>query len=167
VDASLASLRGGLCLRCSLAHNPFFVLSNSLIERVHHSPGGFNALSNAEKCYYAVTLLQDEVNNGGFHQFFFNSSGGYYELIENSLVAFNELKTLRLLNEAKQILFPDTAVPVDLETRRNLMPLPNPDLMNRLNELDERFYQSADTLSPKLQAFAREQGLIPSRGITS
>jgi hypothetical protein len=165
VAVSLANRSKGFCLRCFTKTDPFFVLYNSLIERVYHSVGGFDALSEAEKRYYSVTLFQNEVNNGGFHQFFFNSSGSYYELIENSLVAFNELETLDLVNRAKQVLFPEIPVPADTEARRRLMPAPTPGLMNKLNELDERFYKSPDTLSPKLEAFAREQGLITSRGL--
>ena len=40
------------------------------------------------------------------------------------------------------------------------MPAPTPELMNKLDELDQRFYRIPDTLSPKLEAFARKQGLI-------
>jgi hypothetical protein len=101
VSASLASRREGLCLRCGAQRNPFFVLYSSLIERVCHSPSGFDALSDAEKLYYALTLFQNEVNNGGFHQVFFNSSGSYYDLIENGLVRFNEPRTLELPHQAK------------------------------------------------------------------
>jgi hypothetical protein len=160
IDADRAAKRKGLCLRCSAASNSLYLLYNALIERVHHSPGGFDALSDAEKRYYAVTLFRNEINNGGFDQFFFNSSGSYYDLIENSLAAFDEPETLELLSRAKQIVFPETAVPVDVETRRNLMPAPTPELMNKLDELDQRFYRIPDTLSPKLEAFARKQGLI-------
>ncbi len=80
VSVKLATKRQGLCMRCSLKRNPFFVLGNSLIERVCGSPNGFNSLSDADKLYYVVTLFRDEVNNGGFHQFFFNSSGSYYRV---------------------------------------------------------------------------------------
>lgn len=89
VSASLASRREGLCLRCSAKPQPVFALYSSPIERVCHSPSGFDTLSDAEKLYYALTLFQNEVNNGGFHQFFFNRSGSYYDLIENGLVRFN------------------------------------------------------------------------------
>jgi hypothetical protein len=40
------------------------------------------------------------------------------------------------------------------------MPAPAADLTNKLNELDQRFYRCPDSLSAKLQAFAREQGLV-------
>jgi hypothetical protein len=32
--------------------------------------------------------------------------------------------------------------------------------MNKLNELDQCFYRCPDSLSPKLKAFARQQGLV-------
>jgi hypothetical protein len=155
-----AAKRNGLCLRCGAKRNPFFVLYSSLIERVFHSAAGFDGLSGAEKLYYALTLFQNEVNNGGFHQFFFNSSGAYYDLIENALVSFDEPRTLELLHQAKHIIFPEIAVPVDKKTRRDLLPASTPDLMSKLDELDQWFYRGPDTLSPKLQAFARAKGLV-------
>ena len=162
IAADRAAERNGLCLRCSAQRNPFFMLYSSLIDRVCNSTGGFEALSESEKLYYAMTLFQNEINNGGFHQFFFNSSGSYYELIENALVTFDEPQTLDLLHQAKQIVFPEIAVSVDTEARRDLMPPPANDLMNKLNDLDQRFYRSADTIRPKLEAFARQRGLVPA-----
>ena len=164
VSVRQASKRNGLCLRCSANRNPFFVLYNSLIDRVCNSPDGFQSLSDDEKIYYALTLLQNEVNNGGFHQFFFNSSGSYYELIEHGLIRFEEPKILSLLHQAKQILFPEITVPLDKTKRRERMPLEdaNDNLMAKLNELDQQFYVHPDTLTAKLQAFARERELVPA-----
>jgi endogenous inhibitor of DNA gyrase (YacG/DUF329 family) len=166
VSTKQAAKRNGLCLRCSAKRDPFFVLYSSLIDRVCHSSGGFDALSDAEKLYYALILFQNEVNNGGFHQFFFNSSGSYYDLIESGLVAFDEPQTLELLSQAKAVVFPEMAVPVDTEERRSRMPGADPSAptlawMTKWNELDQKFYRGPDTLTPKLQAFARERGLVP------
>ena len=69
VFASLASRREGLCLRCGAQRNPFFVLYSSLIERVCHSPSGFDALSDAEKLYYALTLFKMRSTTAGFINF--------------------------------------------------------------------------------------------------
>ena len=84
------------------------------------------------------------------------------ELVENALVTFEEPQMLELLQQARQIVFPEIAVPMDTDTRRNLLPEPAPNLMNKLNELDQRFYRSADTLTPKLEIFARQRGLVPA-----
>lgn len=159
-SARLARMRNGLCGRCSARRNPFFVLGMSLVDRVWSSPdgSGFATLSGDEKLYYAMTLLQDEVNNGGFHQFFFNSSGSYYELIESGLVTFDEPKIQELLQQAKRIVFADVAVPAELRTRRERM---RDCATSQLDELDRRFYSLPDTLTPKLKAFAHEKGLLP------
>jgi hypothetical protein len=46
----------------------------------------------------------------------------------------------------KPIVFPEIAVQVDRRTRPDLMPAPAADLMNKLNELDQRFYRCPDSL---------------------
>lgn len=157
VLAKLASKRNGLCLRCRAKRNPFFVLYSSLVEQVCHSSAGFQTLSDSAKAYYALTLFQDEVNNGGFHQFFFNSSGSYYDLIENGLATLDEPQMRELLHRAKEIVFAEMPVPVDMEVRRERMRECAPSV---LDELDQRFYSMPDTLTPKLKAFARESGLV-------
>jgi Domain of unknown function (DUF4375) len=39
---------------------------------------GFGGLPRQEKLYFSVCILDGEVYNGGFHQFFFNYSGEHY-----------------------------------------------------------------------------------------
>lgn len=168
VSAKLAKSRNGRCLQCNLARNPFFVLYNGLIQRVHGPGGSFESLSESERLYYTLTLFQNEVNNGGFHQFFFNSSGSYYDLIENGLAMLDESVNLRLLQQAKEIVFPGAMVPSDTHTRREVMPLVDRDdarplWVERLDELDQRFYANPDSLTPKLEAFARKHGLVPDK----
>ena len=157
VSVKLASKRNGLCLSCSANRNPFFALYSSLIDRVCHAPEGFESLSEAAKLYYALTLFRNEINNGGFHQFFFNSSGSYYDLIENGLGTFDDPQTRELLHRAKEVIFAEMPVPVDMEVRRERMRECAP---SNLDELDQRFYSMPDTLTPKLKAFARERGLV-------
>lgn len=50
--------------------NPSHLLYSAMIERVHSSNGGFDSLSEAEKLYYAVALLRNEINNGGVRPVF-------------------------------------------------------------------------------------------------
>jgi Domain of unknown function (DUF4375) len=171
VSARIARRMKGLCLAClgrETTHtrkDPFYLFYNSLIERVHNSADGFGGLSEAEKLYWAVALLRNEINNGGFHQYFFNSSGSYYDYAEKGLVAVGAVQTLDLLRQAKETVFPTIPVPVDTEVRRNLLPVvepdsPNPEWERKLDELDQRFYANSDNLTPRLEAFAHEQGLV-------
>lgn len=165
VVVKFAQMKEGQCLQCSLKRNPFYLLYDKLIKRVHGPAGSFDALSENEKLYYTLSLFRNEINNGGFHQFFFNSSGSYYDLVERGLEMMDEQASLQLLRKAKGIVFPAAPVPRDTETRRDLMPIADPDdaqpmWARRLDELDQRFYANPDTLTPKLKAFARERGLV-------
>jgi hypothetical protein len=72
VSARIARRMKGLCLAClgrETTHTrkgPFYLFYNCLIERVHNTADGFGGLSEAEKLYWAVALLRNEINNGGF-----------------------------------------------------------------------------------------------------
>jgi hypothetical protein len=137
----------------------------SLIDRVHELEGGYGALSHPEKLYYVVALLRNEVNNGGFHQFFFNSAGSYYDDIEAGLDELGAAQALELLRKAKEIIFPGMAVPAETTARRNHManldPDPDqPELTRKLDKLDRRFYSSPDDITPRLKAFAKENKLV-------
>jgi len=178
VSARLARRMKGLCLTCSnrethhTIKDPFYLFYNSLIERVHNSADGFDGLSDAERLYWSVALLRNEINNGGFHQYFFNSSGSYYEYAEKGLVRLGALQTLDLLRQAKEIVFTGVPVPVDTEIRRDLIPVvepdsPTPEWARKLDELDQRFYADADNLTPRLEAFAREHRLVSDQGDSS
>jgi Domain of unknown function (DUF4375) len=144
---------------------PLLLVLQLFIERVHNAVAASTDSSDAEKLYWTVALLRNEVNNGGFHQYFFNSSGSYYEYGEKGLVTLGALQTLDLLRQAKEIVFPGVSVPADTEIRRNLLPVvepdsPSPEWARKLDELDQRFYANADNLTPRLEAFARQQGLV-------
>jgi hypothetical protein len=116
ISASTARRMKGLCVLCKTKHkttNPLSLLYLSLIQRVHDSPGGFAALGEAEKLFYALSLFRNEINNGGFEQFFRNSSGSYYQDIESGLARLDESQNLEPLRHAKQIVFPTVPVPAD------------------------------------------------------
>ena len=56
--------------------NPFRKLWLLLVSRVNDSPYAFDALSESEKLYFAVGLVELELYNGGFEQYFYNFRGG-------------------------------------------------------------------------------------------
>ena len=184
--SSTASKTDGLCMPCKggyretideskrrareereqMRNDPFRKLWVSLVERADGPAGGFDRLSETEKLYYAVGVLELEVYNGGFHQYFFNSSASSYSYAEKGLISLGAMQTLQLLREAKQILFPSMTVPVDTATRRRVIPLDAernesiPDWSHRLDALDRRFYADSENLASRLKAFAREHGLV-------
>jgi hypothetical protein len=46
---------------------------------------GFEALSEKEQAIYTMWWLEAEVNNGGFHQYFWNSAGDHTKVALESL----------------------------------------------------------------------------------
>lgn len=140
--------------------DPFRKLWLSLVMRVHDPSGGFGFLAHTEKLYYAVRLLDGEVYNGGFHQYFFNSSSTHYAYAEEGLIVVGADRTLELLLDAKELVFPGIGVPEATgERRQALRSLPRPNDL-RLAELDSQYYKDPDGLADRIEAFAREHNLV-------
>ena len=146
--------------------HPFRSHWRSLVERVHISPNGFDALSEHEKLYYAVGLLQLEVNNGGFDQYFFNSSSSHYQFAEKGLIALGATDTLETLHQAKEMLFPGNPIPEDTQKRRLALrsDAEGMQLNPKLDELDRHYWADPEELDSRLRAFALEHGLGVCRG---
>ncbi|MDQ1118677.1 MULTISPECIES: DUF4375 domain-containing protein [Pseudoxanthomonas] len=178
-----AARNGGVCMPCKTgrrasieaskashqrereldATDPSRIYWRSLVARIHSDDGGIERLSDVEKQYWAVGCLAEEVHNGGFDQFFFNSSGESYEWAVAGLDSMDATHSLELLKKAKQILFGFGRVPVATGIRRQRAVQVRPE-DKRLNALDERFCADQDRLSDRCQAFALHHGLFQSEG---
>lgn len=99
-------------------------------------------LTDQEKTTYLCQELEAAVNNGGFSQFFFNSSGNFAMDTLYSLKSIGAMKTYELLNRAIS-LFPDHIIPKDKAERENLLDEIDEEI---LNELDSAFYNYEDNL---------------------
>lgn len=140
--------------------DPERLLWRALVDRVYHAEGGFNALSEHEQKYYVGHILLGEVYNGGFEQFFSNSSGEYYVQASEILLELGAQNSLRLLRQAKDILFPSQIVPTNTTKRRELLAANGTSYDNRLDALDSEFYKDPDALYERLAAYGREHGLF-------
>jgi hypothetical protein len=179
--STTAARNGGLCVPCSNGTrehieeskrraieerelertDPIQIYWRALEARVDAADSGLPDLSDAERQYYAVNCLEDEVYNGGFDQFFFNSSGALYEHAERGLEAIGALHSLALLRTAKDILFRAKPVPTDTAKRRTHLRLKAVQgRIGRLEPLDDQFWKDPDVLGPRLRQFATEHKLI-------
>lgn len=141
--------------------NPFWKLWQKLVHQACETPEGFAGLSEEEKQYFAVGMLEGDVYNGGFDQYFYNSSGGYYKYALLGLKAMEAHQALELLQRAKQILFDFDEVPEDTQTRRKILKQRDLDSRTqRLETLDAQYWKDPDNLSPRCEAFARKHGLV-------
>ena len=146
--------------------DPYRKLWLSLVEKVYHSQTGFDGLRHPEKLYFAVGLLEGEVYNGGFHQYFFNDSGSYYPYAEEGLITLGAFQKLELLQKAKELLFPDGAVPIKTGERRRALPSypegnsPTPKWSEVLDDLHKRYCADSEGMALRLESFARNHGLV-------
>ncbi|MCC4213200.1 DMP19 family protein [Leeuwenhoekiella parthenopeia] len=106
----------------------------------------FESLNEYEKNVIFIEMLEGQVNNGGFDQYFFNSSGEYaYE----TLKALEEIKanqTAKILNSAIKT-FPTLPVPKDTEQRRELMEDIPDNISETWDKLDDEFYEYPENLA--------------------
>ncbi len=113
------------------------------------------ALSEGQKVFYFNQELEREVNNGGFEQYFFNSSGSYAHETVKSLSIIGAVATAKLLQNAID-QFPNSKVPKTTEERYELMQNLWPDFSNPAwAALDERFFAYEDNLSELNLEFVR------------
>ena len=143
------------------ATDPFRIYWRQLVNRVHQTPSGFAGLSEQERQYFAVACLSGEVYNGGFDQFFSNSSGGLYEYAIRGLSSMGAAQSLELLLKAKQVLFDTADVPEDSAARWQLLESRKSDSQDsHLDQLDKMFWKDPDGLGALSRAFAKRNSLV-------
>lgn len=181
--ASTAARTGGLCMPCkggyreNIEHgkqlakerkqylaSPQALYWSALVDRVYRTEEGFAGLALAEQHYYAVNCLSGEVYNGGFEQYFGNSSGDHYRVACAGLRALGAVQTLALLEEASRVLFGTQPVPLDQGARQMIMPTyaeeGDAQCEAALDALDTRFYLDTEALDDRLLQHARVHGLF-------
>lgn len=105
-------------------------------------------LNEAQKVFYITQTLEMEVNNGGFSQYFFNSSGNLGNEIVVSFEKIGAMKTAEICKKAISV-FPDD-FPTDWGKRQEIL---TPDdekeeesIEAFLNECDDAFFEYEDDL---------------------
>ncbi len=131
-----------------------------LVDQVHKTETGFAGLSHPNKLYFSANLVSGEVYNGGFEQYFFNSSGSYYHYAVEGLREIGAIETLQLLLSASRLLFSDGQVPSDTAQRRLLISSQSDENTNEaLGLLDQIFYKDPDGFSELMARFAKAHSL--------
>ena len=124
-------------------------LSERVVPLVWEVP--WSEISSAERIFISVWQLEAEVNNGGFHQFFWNSAGNLAADTPAALEAIGALRAADIVKRANE-LFPG-GPPAD-ETLR-LAALQSID-ESAFESLDEEFLAYPDDLSTLLYDFVVE-----------
>ena len=136
----------------------------ALVGRVHDTPDGFEHLRPEEKTYFAVSCLIGEVHNGGFEQFFYNSSGSLFGHAMDGLIELDAAKSVALLVKARDAVFADSVVPRDRQDRFSRMLTNSEDddasskASSLLNALDKEFCMDEDGLTELSAQYAVSHG---------
>jgi len=107
----------------------------------------FDRLNNEEKTFYLCQIFEMEVNNGGFSQLLFNTSGNYIMEMLEALKTIKAYKTVSLLEELFSY-FPNNQIPKERSERVDLcFDLDKKiKLSEKLLNLDDEFLKHEDNL---------------------
>ena len=106
----------------------------------------FSKLTDQQKLFYLNQNLEREINNGGFNQYFRNSSGDNSHETILSLKAIGADKTADILQKAID-QFPNKIVPKDRDERTEIVEQIEEEADEVWNDLDQKFYEYEDDLN--------------------
>jgi len=104
----------------------------------------FSNLNEFEKTFIYLDVLEDSVTNGGFIQFFFNSSGQFTHEVFQAYMAIKAENTVDILTKAIY-LFPEIPVPKNLRVRQQIL-MEKDTNIDLWDELDSQFYKYEDNI---------------------
>jgi len=132
--------------------NEFVIaMTEHLAEKTHYGED-LSVLSEAERIFYITQALEMEVNNGGFSQFFFNSSGDFSNELVDAFTAIGAIKTVAICQKAIDAFGRD--IPVDRYERQEMLAeLESDELDAILGECDDAFYAYEEDLNELNYAF--------------
>ena len=113
---------------------------------------GEHELSDEERVILAVEALEREVNNGGYAQFFANSSGEYTPIIVNSLLHIGCPETANITSGAINALGIEDFSPEALEAA---LESENEERDEQLEECDGLFSGAGEDIAGQLFEFVR------------
>ncbi|MBL7733759.1 MAG: DMP19 family protein [Chitinophagaceae bacterium] len=102
-------------------------------------------LTVSQKTFYFNQNLEREINNGGFSQYFYNSSGNFAHETITSLRTIGANKTADILQQAID-QFPSSVVPKDRIKRQEILEQIEDTANEVWEQLDQAFYKYEDNL---------------------
>ena len=109
-------------------------------------------LNASQQTFLFVGNLEREINNGGFNQFYFNSSGDYSQETVSALLDIGAKKTAEIVKKANSE-FKNGIVPKDREQRQNEHELIEEKADDKWDKCDSEFYEYQEDLTELLIEF--------------
>ena len=133
--------------------NDFVIAMTEHLDEKTHYGEDMSVLSDAERIFYITQTLEMEVNNGGFSQFFYNSSGDFTDELVGAFTAIGANTTAAICQKAINAFGRD--IPADTEDRREMLDEMESDELNEiLEECDDAFFAYEDDLNELNYNFA-------------
>ena len=105
-----------------------------------------SVLTEAERIFYITQTLEMEVNNGGFSQFFYNTSGNFSSELVSAFTAIGANATAAICQKAISALGRD--IPADQGKRQQMLDeLESEEIDGILEECDNAFFDYEDDLN--------------------
>ncbi len=114
---------------------------------------GDASLSDAERVIQSIEALEREVNNGGYSQFFVNSSKEFSAIIVAALKTIGCPETAALTQDAINAL--GIEGPISIEAVDRVMDKEDEEREEKLNDCDNRYYEAAGDLADPLLEFIK------------
>ena len=102
-------------------------------------------LTEPQKTFYFNQNLEREVNNGGFNQYFYNSSGDFAHETLISLRSIGANKTADILQQSID-QFPNSVAPKDRSERQNILEQIEDKSNEVWEDLNQKFFLYEDNL---------------------
>ena len=109
-------------------------------------------LSEEERTFYITQILEQEVNNGGFAQFFYNSSGDFSNEIVGAFEKIGATKTASICKRALSVF--SGQVPTDRGKREERLDALDCDEI--LENCDDAFYDCEEDLAALAYEYIRK-----------
>jgi Domain of unknown function (DUF4375) len=141
---------------CDLPHNftvlgVFMAYPKDFDDLLPANKEEFARLPHKTQVARCIHMLEAEVNNGGFHQFFLNSSGEYVPETLSALAEIGATQTRDLVKRATTVAFPG-GYPADPADHRTSLAAFD-EVADALDLLDTEFYRYVEPLADLVNGY--------------
>lgn len=128
-----------------------------------YSGSNFDQLDEVDKILVTIWNLEGDVNNGGFDQYYFNSSGDLGFYLPTALRSIGAHQMAKITDDANKLFGPKGPARNPYEREAQLLAIASDgSASNTFDELDRAFYSYPDHISMLLTAFLQAHGRVPA-----
>lgn len=106
-----------------------------------------SSLSEGNRALWLTWIVEAEVNNGGFNQYYWNTDGKYSSEAVSSFEFFSASKHAALMREANIVHEAEASAIQKLKDKNSLEAFSDSYEVSKLGPLDDRFYELEEDLS--------------------